>query len=156
MPVSKEVKQAQNRRAYLKRKSKQLGVEPETLEDKEDDNIAPIQPVSTPKPPSPKPEIEYEEEEITLEELNAFREWRKVKEDIKKKGSDATIIIPVLKGLGLALVPAFLGVIQRAALKTVQDSQKPQETQSATGSEVYGVTGNTTSNPLQPAPFAMP
>ncbi len=85
MPISKEQKAIQNKRAYLKRKARQLGVEPETLQVKEEDNIAPIQSVSTPKPPSPKPEVEYEEEEMTFEELTEFRQWRKMKNDIKKK-----------------------------------------------------------------------
>ena len=155
MPVSKEVKQAQNRRAYLKRKSKQLGVEPETLEDKEDDNIAPIQPVSTPKPPSPKPEIEYEEEEITLEELNAFREWRKMKEDIKKKaGGDASYIFPILKSMGLALAPAMIGVFQRAITKTIEQTKnEDQPVQSQTGINQFKDNGTQQLDLLSPPKF---
>ncbi len=157
MPISKEQKTIQNKRAYLKRKAKQLGVEPETLQVKEDDNIAPIQSKPEPKarPPTPRPEIEYEEEEITLEELNAFREWRKVKEDIKKKaGGDPSYIFPILKSLGLALAPAMIGVFQRAITKTIEQTKnEDQPVQSQTGINQFKDNGTQQLDLLSPPKF---
>ena len=155
MPISKELKAIQNRRAYLKRKATKLGVEPQTLEVKEDDNIAPIQPVSTPKPPSPKPEVEYEEEEMTFEELTEFRQWRKMKEDIKKKaGGDPSYIFPILKSLGLALAPAMIGVFQRALTKTIEQTKNEDPpVQSQTGINQFKDNGTQQLDLLSPPKF---
>ena len=83
MPISKELKAAQNRKAYLKRKAKQLGVQPDTLEDDKDDNIAPVQPKPEPKA-TPKAS-EPEEFEIDYAEYKRFKEWQKLDEDLKKR-----------------------------------------------------------------------
>ena len=150
MPISKEQKAIQNRRAYLKRKARELGVDPETLEVETDDNVAPVQPKATPKASEP------EEFEIDYAEYKRFKEWQKLDEDLKKKGTDPSYIFPILKSLGVALVPALIGAVQRAAIKTVEQSNKPPETQLATGIEQHGVTGNSVFNPLQAAPFSTP
>ena len=83
MPITKEQKAMQNRRAYLKRKARELGVEPESLEDKNDDNIAPVQ--SKPEPKATPKASEPEEFEIDYAEYKRFKEWQKLDEDLKKR-----------------------------------------------------------------------
>ena len=143
MPITKEQKAMQNRRAYLKRKARELGVEPESLED---DNIAPVQ--SRPESKAVSPKVEPEEFEIDYAEYKRFKEWQKLNEDIKKKGSDPSYIFPILKSLGVALVPALIGAVQRAAIKTVEQSQHPEQTKSPHSTDPSNVTGSGQWDPL--------
>ena len=135
-------KDPEKKKAYMKdwqAKHKTQTRKPKTEPEPEPtDNIA--EPELVPAQP--------EEFEIDYAEYKRFKEWQKLNEDLKKKGTDPSYIIPILKSLGVALVPALIGAVQRAAIKTVEQSQNPEQTRSPPSTDPSNVTGSGQWDPL--------
>ncbi len=167
--VSKDKKSEYNRAAYLKRKAKKLEakvkqvevVEPEDKIDNLllDDNVADI-PVGSVSPPraTRHPEsapTESEELEISQDDYNKFLQWKNsqtnVEEAKKKIDTDPSYLLNVLKTLGVAVMPALIGVFQRALVKTL-DQQTETKTEDPipyqNGIAPFGGIGNLRFSPL--------
>ena len=158
--VSREAKSKYNRDAYLKRKAKkQKQVEIVESEDKIDellldDNVADI-----PVPESVTESVpsEPEELEISQDDYNKFLQWKNSqtdREEVKKKiDTDPSYLLNVLKTLGVAVMPALIGVFQRALVKTL-DQQTETKTEDPTSYQnsiaQSAVIGNTRWSPLDP------
>ncbi len=147
MTVSKDKKSEYNKRAYEIRKAKKE--EQRRLVQSTEDNIR-VEPVV--------PTIdEVEELEISQSDYNKFLQWQREQADIdsvKKKvaDTDPSYLISILKTLGVALVPALISAVQRAAVKTME--QKSQETPSAHFTEDSVVTGSSQWDPLSAPKFS--
>ena len=154
MTVSKNKKSEYNRSAYLKRKEKKD--EQRRLAQSTEDNIRvePVVPTIDETPPS----TEIEELEISQEDYNKFLQWQRSTKDIeqiKKKVEDPSYALNILKTIGLAAVPALLGMVQRALQKTLeQQQQKPQGTRSEHFTEESVVTGSSQWDPLSAPKFS--
>ena len=134
--VSKDKKSEYNRAAYLKRKAKKLQASPEDKIEELilDDNI--------PDLPIPSGQPEPEELEISQDDYNKFLQWKNSqtnREETKKKLEDPSYLLTVLKTLGVALAPALIGVLQRAALKTLEQSTEIKSQSSIPQSAGIGV-----------------
>ena len=103
------------------------------------------------------PSAEVEELEISQSDYNKFLQWQRQQADIdavKKKvaDSDPSYLINILKTLGVALVPALISAVQRAATKTLE--QKNQETRSESSIAASAVSGNGQWDPLSQPKFS--
>lgn len=78
--LTKEQKSIKNRKEYQRRKARQSGLPPP-------DNIADSQEVEPPPEikAESEPEIQYEEEEVTMEEMEYIRQLRRLKSESKKR-----------------------------------------------------------------------
>jgi len=124
MVVTKEMKSKYNHSAYLKRKSKKDNM----IEEIKESILLADEPVVT-EPVSIKPPTEtsgVEELEITQEEFNLFKQWKGLRNtaptEQPKKKEDFSYLLVGLKAIGLALAPALLQAIQRAGMKTVEET----------------------------------
>ena len=60
-----------------------------------------------------------------MEELDYIRQLRKLKSQTTKKNGDvAGYLLAFMKTVGVALVPALIGVIQRSAIKTMEGQKQ--------------------------------
>ena len=161
--VSKEQKQIYNRSAYLKRKAKKPPKK-NCDSDDEDDNIGvigPTPPIPLEKSVTSGPAMEYDEMEVSAADYNKFLQWQKQQADIdsvKKKvaDSDPSYLISILKTLGVALVPALISAVQRAAMKTLEQQQKEKtnpETVFQNSITPSDETGSSQWDPLSAAKF---
>ena len=157
MTVSKDKKSEYNKRAYEIRKAKKeeqrkkinneiiMGADEPTVVE---DNVS----VSESAPP------EVEELEISQSDYNKFLQWQREQadgQDVKKKISeDPSYLISIFKTLGVALVPALISAVQRAAAKTMEQ-QKNQGTRSEHFTEESVVTGSSQWDPLSAPKFSI-
>lgn len=158
--VSRDKKSEYNRSAYLKRKAKKIQASPEDKIDDLllDDNVADIRLglVQSSIEPSPEPVTETipsepEELEISQDDYNKFLQWKNSqtnREETKKKLEDPSYLLTVLKTLGVAVMPALIGVFQRAAMKTLEQKTDNPETRSANSMPVFEGTGSERWDPL--------
>jgi len=137
--IARDRKAEYNRRAYQKRRQKAIGP---MLEDNVDNTAC--QHHDPPPPPhhhDPAPSETSQDIELTYDEYQQFKQWKELQnnlQNIKKKGDEISYIMTALKTLGVAFVPALMGVVQRALAKTIEQGRDAQSQNSTSPSPKHG------------------
>jgi len=99
---------------------------------------------------------EAEEVEISYEDYQEYMKWKSLKTDIdiiKKK--DPNWVMTIMKTVGVGLLPALIGVVQRAALATVEQRTAGVEARIPTPARPSTIPGSGRVDPFSPEQLLM-